>query len=425
VVVLNSGATDRNAAAEIEPNDALAQAQTLTLAATQGTVSVSGSVETSGHGKGGDVDVFRLAIPNAAPTGDAGSPASRRLRLDLTPAAGLALALELTDEAGHTLEGVSGSAGEAIGMPNMAVTPAATYFARIKSVSTSRAPASADGGASSRGYQLSAALSDFEPSEEREPNDRAELAQELAWYNRNADVVGVAGWRRDEDWYALSAEGFEPGWTADLDVEGADGVSLSVTVYDSAGQRVAGVRGRKGERLTLKRVTVPVLPATGDSPKRWYVVVRADAGQNRTRPYILHVQAQLGGAAAVPEGSAETEPNDDPSRASPLAEGTITGFLPLGDVDFFTFVPDKPLSVTVEVSPPTQVTAKLEVTRTRDGQVLATGTSKGRRPARVDGVEGEPGQPLLIRLSQGKRDGNASQPYVLRLTSAARDTAGR
>lgn len=423
MVVLDPKAANQNAATEVEPNDTRAQAQALPLSASPSTASVRGSIDSSSHGKGGDVDMFRFVVPGSAPTGDAGSRGASRLRLDLAPGAELALAVELIDEAGHALESISGSAGEAIGMPNMSVFPGATYFVRIKATSTGR-PTSADGGVSGRAYQLSLGLADFEPSEEREPNDRAEQAQELAWYNRNADVVGVAGWRHDEDWYVLSSDGLEPGWTADLDVEAVDGVSLSVTVYDSARQRVTGVRGRKSERLTLKQVTVPAAPGSPDA-QRWYVAVRADAGQNRAQHYVLHVQAQQGGGTGPLGSATETEPNDDPSHASPLVEGTTTGYLPLGDVDFFTFVPDKLVTLAIELSPPSQVTPKLEVTRLRDGQVLATATAKGRRPARIDGLQGETGEALLVRLSQGKRDGNASQPYVLKLTTAPRDTFGR
>jgi hypothetical protein len=408
---------------EVEPNDTLAQAQGLTLAGLPGAAFLTGSVGGTGHGKAGDVDAFRLVVPGSTVAGDAATAGPSRLCIELTPSAGLALALDLTDDAGRPLEGVSGSAGEVIGMPNMAVRPGATYFVRVKPASIGRSAASLD--ETSHGYQLSLTLADFEPSEEREPNDRAEASQELAWYNRNADVVGAAGWRRDEDWYALSADGLDPGWSADLDVEGVEGVALSVTVYDSARLRLAAVRGRKGESLTLKQVTVPTPAAASNSePGRWYVMVRAEAGQNRTQHYVLHVQAQPGGASAASSRKMETEPNDDPPHASPLVAGATTGYLPLGDVDFFTFVPDSPVLVTVEISPPAQVTATLEMTRMRDGQMLATATSRARRPARIEGVQGEPGQPLLIRLSQGKRDGNASQPYVLKLTTAPRDTPG-
>ena len=96
-------------------------------------------------------------------------------------------------------------------------------------------------------------------------------------------------------------------------------------------------------------------------------------------------------------------------------------------MDFFSFVPDKPVWLSVDLAPPAYVAPKLEITRVRDGKVLATvAAKKPRHPVRVADLPGETGEPVLIRLSQGKRDGNASQPYMLKLTVTPRaDAAAR
>jgi hypothetical protein len=152
------------------------------------------------------------------------------------------------------------------------------------------------------------------------------------------------------------------------------------------------------------------------------LVVRAESGLDREHRYVLRAEAVL------PEARAgfETEPNDDAAHASSLADGTTTGYLPIGDVDFFRYLAGEPRELDIEVSPPSRVRVKVEVSRERDGQVLAEAVAaKAHQTVRILGFACSAG-PILIRLSQGKHDGNASEPYLLKVVSrlAQRD-AGR
>jgi hypothetical protein len=132
------------------------------------------------------------------------------------------------------------------------------------------------------------------------------------------------------------------------------------------------------------------------------VVVRSDGGRNLERRYTLHVRAEL-----AREGT-ETEPNDDAAHASPLADGLTTGFLSPGDTDVFRYTPAGPTALDLEVTPPDRVNVKLEVLRLADGQPLASADEAGRRqPERL--VNLVVTEPVLIRLSQRKGDGNADE----------------
>jgi hypothetical protein len=165
----------------------------------------------------------------------------------------------------------------------------------------------------------------------------------------------------------------------------------------------------------------PAAPAGGRDAsaggRAVYLVVRAEGGRNLERRYTLHVRAEL-----AKEGT-ETEPNDDPAHASPLPEGLTTGFLPPGDTDVFRYTPTAPTALDLEVTPPDRVNVKLEVL-TADGQPLASADEGGRRqPERL--VNLPVSQPVLVRLTQRRGEGNADEPYQLRVTSHAPTEAPR
>ena len=209
----------------------------------------------------------------------------------------------------------------------------------------------------------------------------------------------------------------EPGWVLNLDLEGVDDVAASLAVNDSAGRKIVAVRGRKGEKLTLRNLVLPsVAPDAGASAvggRCWYVVVRADNGLDREHRYVVHAEAVLPEA----RGGFETEPNDDAVHASALVEGTTTGYLSVGDVDVFRYLAAEPRGLDIEVTPPSRVRVKVEVIRERDGQVLAEAVAaRARQTVRILGFSA-PVEPILVRLSQGKYDGNASEPYLLKVAS--------
>jgi hypothetical protein len=115
--------------------------------------------------------------------------------------------------------------------------------------------------------------------------------------------------------------------------------------------------------------------------------------------------------------NAEIEPNDNPTNATEVRDGTISGFLPVGDVDYFRYVGDGQREVSVEVACPSRVRGKLQVVRP-DGQVLGAADAQKPRQVVVLSRIQSLGEPLLIRLSQGRGDGNSNEPYSLTINSA-------
>jgi hypothetical protein len=424
-------------AAEHEPNNTPAQAQELAWTGTPPAAVVKGNIERSNAGKAGDVDVFKVVVPGQrmVVSSDAGQAADRlvaaeRLSVVISPEAGLALALDLLDQALRPMKTVAAGPGETVGLPNMAVLPGCTYYLRARAAPAppnKKGQGAADAGVySGSSYQMTVLLLDFEVADEREPNDRAESAGDLLWQGRSALASGLFGWRRDEDWYRLSLDAVEAGWVLNLDLEGVDDVAAGLAVNDSAGRKIVAVRGRKGEKLTLRNLALPSVAPDAGAPavagRCWYVVVRAESGFDREHRYVLRAEAVLPEA----RGGFETEPNDDAVHASLLVEGTTTGYLSVGDVDVFRYLAAEPRELDIEVSPPSRVRVKVEVIRERDGQVLAESLAgKARQTVHIIGFSA-PVEPLLVRLSQGKHDGNASEPYLLKVASRPlRRDAGR
>jgi hypothetical protein len=411
--------------AEREPNNTAAEAQELTWAGTPPAAAVRGTIERIGVGEAADIDVFKVVIPGQrmVASSDAGHAAdlllhAKRLSVVVNPEAGLALALDFLDETQRLVKAVAAGPGEAVGLPNMAVMPGCTYYLRAKAAPASKGRSAVDAGVPpGSSYQMTVLLLDFELADEREPNDRPESASELSWQGRSTLAAGFHGWRRDEDWYRLPLDAIEPGWVLNLDLEGVEGVAAGLTVNDSAGRKIVAVRGRKGERLALHNLVLPSVTADAGAAaaggRWWYVVVRAESGLDRERRYVLRADAVLPDA----RGGFETEPNDDAAHASFLADGTTTGTLPLGDVDFFRYRAGEPRELDIEVSPPPEVRVKVEVIRELDGKVLAESVAaKARQVVRILGFSCPVG-PILIRLSHGKHDGNASEPYLLKVAS--------
>lgn len=416
---------------EIEPNDSPTAPQELKWTGAPPAVSVAGRLDRAEAGKPGDVDVFRVTIPGTRspqrPDATlATAQESKRLAIEVTAEPGLALSLDLLDENLLVMKSLTAGAGEPVGLPNLAVKPGFTYSMRLKRAPVPPSKARPDAGTNEgAGYRLTALLLDFEPADEREPNDRMETANDLVWQGPSALAAGLFGWRRDEDWYRLPLDTIEPGRVLNLELEGVEGVTASLSVHDSAGKRVVGVRGRKGEKLTLRNLALPGRAGDAGAPtgaRAWYAVVRTEAGVDVEHRYVLRVETALPG-----QGNFEAEPNDDPAHASPLADGTTGGYLTVGDVDIFRYQTPASCELDVQVTGPARVKVKLDILSANGSQVLASATApKPRQTAEIQGFPC-PSEPILIRLSQGKYDGNASEPYSLTVTSrpATARPAGR
>jgi hypothetical protein len=391
-------------AAEAEPNDTLATAQRLAL----GPVAAAGVAATlhEGQGKTRDTDLYRVDVPAAEPgaapaDGPAGAPPLRRLlRVDVRPEAALALGLDALDDQGQPLAATGGGqAGEALAIPNLAVTPG-TYYLRVRA---------AGGAPTSGGYLLVARLAPLEAGAELEPNGKAAMATDLP---PGGEAVGYYGWRHDQDWYRVATAGIAEGSVLSADLEPAPGVTASLLVFDSVEQKLTEARGRKEERVALRSLRVPA------SEPHLYIVVRADAGWNADVRYNLRLRAEL------PKEGGEIEPNDDLAHAQGLvidAEGgagalTVAGTLGRGDVDVFKYAATVPVELDVEATPPERVDIKLEILRP-DGTVMArSDAGKRREPERLPNVF-VPGGTAFVRLSAGKGDANLDEPYRLTITA--------
>jgi hypothetical protein len=410
-----SAAGDVPLGPEIEPNDTLATAQKLALTTT--APSGVGATLHEGQGKARDTDLFRLDVPpgdapapvvsdgGAAPAG----PPRRLLRVDVRPEALLAASLEALDDQGQPLAATgAGQAGEALALPNLAVTPG-TYYLRVRA-------AAPTGAGTSGGYHLVAKLEPLEAGGELEPNGKAAMATELL---PAGEAVGYHGWRHDQDWYRIPTAGVAEGSVLSADLEPTPGVTASLLVFDSVEQKVTEAHGRKEERVSLRSVRVPT------TEPYLFIVVRTDAGWNADVRYNLRLRTEL------PKEGGEVEPNDDPAHAQALivdAEGgagalTVAGTLGRGDVDVFKYVATVPVELDVEATPPERVDLKLEILRP-DGTVLArSDTGKRREAERLPNVF-VPGGTALVRLSAGKGDANLDEPYHLTITARPPEPGG-
>jgi hypothetical protein len=393
--------------AEVEPNDTRAAAQRLDLGAAA-ACGISASLH-EGQGKARDADFYRAdlrwgAAADASATGpprpgDGAAPAPierRLLRIEVRPEPSLAVAVDALDDAGEPLVlAGGGQAGEAAVIPNLAVSPG-TYFVRV------RPAAGHDGGAG--GYRLVARLLPPDPGGEAEPNGKAALAGELS---PDGEAAGYFGWRRDQDWYRVPVTGLADGSVLSADLEPAPGVTASLLVFDSVEQKLTEARGRKDERVALRNVRIPA------KEPHLFVVVRADAGLNTDVRYDLRLRSD------VPKAGGETEPNDDIAHAQAAADGTTLGFLGRGDVDLFRYGVAGPAELDVEAAPPERVDIKLEILR-QDGAVLAHADAGRRREAeRIPNlfIPAGPSDPVFIRVTAGKGDGNPDEPYRLSISS--------
>ncbi len=418
VVVPRNDAAGPPRVLEQEPNDSPEQAQLLALNPDWPVLTVEGTLSAPGQGKGKDVDIFKLLVPQhrtdpLAPTApdsaqsDDARLVARKLSCEIAASAGPGVVLQLLDDDLKSLETISADSGEVAGMPNMAALPGRTYYFRVKALA--KTGKGADSTPTGSSYKLTIQLGNFEVAEEREPDDALDSAQPVDMTGA-ADYAGFFGWRHDQDFYRIPAP--EVASALDIELDAVGGVTAGLQVLDGGGARIASAKGRRGERLALHNVTVPAAAADAGAAARFlYVVVQAESGHNLAQRYILHL------TMGMLKQDQEIEPNDSPTRATAVHDGTITGFLPVGDVDYFRYTGNGQREVSITVSYPARVRGKVEILRASDGQVLAEAAAKKSRQTVVLANIASLGEPLLVRLSQDKGDGNPNEPYSLRIDS--------
>jgi len=402
---------------EREPNDSPEHAQLLALNAEWPVMDIEGMVCSQPDQKDGkDVDVFKLVIPgSAAPDRpvtafDSAPPedvrrTARRLSLDIATDGG-SVSLQLLDEGLKVLESVAAESGGTAGLPNIAVQPGRSYYFRVKATGKSGKQVSAMAPCN---YKLSVQLGDFDVADEREPNDTAESAEALAMEGV-AELAGFYGWQHDQDFFRVPAP--DVASALDLVVDAVEGVTPGLQVLTGSGSKLAVAKGRRGERLALHNVRIGAAVVDAGAPSTtFYVVVKSEAGQNRSQRYVLHLS--LGAL----KQDTEVEPNDVAGNATPVHDGIMSGFLASSDVDYFLYEPIDPREISVEVSFPARVRGKVEISRAGRPDIIASAqTPKARQHISISKVVNL-GQPLLLRIAPVRADGNANEPYSLRISS--------
>ena len=407
---------------EVEPNDLLANAQLLAPTAVLG-VTVAGRLIAPPGSKAKDVDLYRVVVPPPAViTAEADGAVSaprQRLSIEVRPDAALSVSVDALDDLGKLLVASVGvAAGETEGIPNLAVVPG-TIFVRVKPGVGAAQPGAgplgtADGGsgssrlsklgpgapAGSAGYHLAIRLLPFEAGDEVEPNGKGTLANEVA---PGADVTGFLAWRHDEDWFRLPLGGLPEGSVLAVDLDPPAQVAASITIYDSVEHKMIEQHGHKGDRLALRNVRLP------SSEPSVYVVVRADSGRNLETRYALRLRSEEARA------DAELEPNDDPSHAVPLSDGSFVGYLGPGDVDVYRYTATMPTELDFEVVPPERVDPKIEVISEDGAVMMRVDAGKRREAERLANLY--VGGSVLLRISGGKGDGNLDEPYRINASS--------
>ncbi|HXT95434.1 MAG TPA: hypothetical protein VN853_03990 [Polyangia bacterium] len=394
-VVITPEATDDGVptAPETEPNDTPATAQHL-LVTPAAPVAVAGTLAP--HGGKRDADLYQVALPatdgGAVALRDGGATLpSLVLRADIRPAAGLALTLEVLDGAGRPLIVASGQAGEALSIPNLAVSPASPGLLRVRALGEAAGPTS---------YRLVVHLVPYDTGAEIEPNGDAPHATDLAL---GGEAVGYLGWHHDQDWYRLSTASIPEGGVLSADLDPVPEVGAALGLYGPDGHKLTEARGRKGERVVLRNVRLPA------GAPLVFLVVRADVGWSADARYNLRPRAEL------PRAGSEAEPNDDQAHAQPIGDGTVTGYLARGDVDFFRYSSEGMALLDLEVDPPERGNVEVEITR-EDDTLLARAQSGHHSPARIAG-QPIPGGPVLIRVVPRHGAIDPDDPYHLTVSS--------
>jgi hypothetical protein len=345
-------------------------------------------------------------------------PDRQTLHANLRGIPDLDLTLDVLDQTGARLIGINdGKASEPETLTGITLSPG-TYFVRVRELLTKEPPKTSG----EQSYALTWKLTPFDPSGEAELNDKAALATPLAL---DKDFWGQLGWRRDEDYWKVALTGggspdagATPGQPAAappnalrVDVSGVDDVALTVQVLDSIGGKLLDRKGGKGEPVTLRNVGVR-------AGEPFYFVVVSGVGRNVEGHYTLHVSAEKAQAGPV-----EQEPNDDKSHATPIAAGTaVSGFLSVGDQDYFKLTSAAPQIVRIEVSCPERVNIKLAL-HDAQGAELYHVDEAGRQEPELIADAYVPAGDAYIRVYAGKGESNADQPYRLEVKATPDDGA--
>jgi hypothetical protein len=329
-------------------------------------------------------------------------------RIELSGIPGIDLALEIFDGDGKRLWLANdGGPGQPEIVPNLAVTPGHTYYARVHEQLQKGAAPKSD---PAHAYELTVVSAPAPAGDEREPNDDLAHATPL---DGVGDSSGFYGRRRDEDWLRvpLPRAAAESKSTLRLELGPVEGVVPLVRVQGEK-EQLAEARGGRGEELRLRNVGLGA--STGAAPSAVFVLVKASEGYSSEQRWMLKmgIEPALDGA--------EREPNNSPAQANELAlaGGTaqVSGFLWPGDLDVFRVTgaaADALLSF--DVDGVERVDLKLERI-SADGKPLVRADDAGA--GQSEALPPWPVGDALIRVSARARDTAFEAPYRLTVTAA-------
>jgi hypothetical protein len=385
---------------EKEPNDRRSGGQELGVPG-----AVRGRIDAAD-----DVDVYVVTVPRA------GTLAVRLSAVDDAD-----LILELEDGSGAIMAtSDDGPAKTAEALPNVFVQPG-TYrvvvheFVKQAQKKDRKKDKDKDKAVPPRAtpsapYDLVVELGPTpEAGEERERNDDTAFADPLALGQTGR---GFVGWRKDVDVWKIALDGARADEVLAVDVSAVPGVALRLALKDATGKTLLERKGRTGQPLSAASVALPADTAFV------FALVSGDLA-NPDERYTIAAQVR---AAQFDE---ESEPNDTPSTASPLADvagteaGTRVGTLAGTDVDVFRLdaAPGaRTLSVTVE--PPAGLDVEVALVGA-DGKVVlgpVDSTKKGGAE-KIVGAAVPPGAPLYVSVRA--KGGASVEPYKLRWSVAA------
>lgn len=280
------------------------------------------------------------------------------LRVNVNSVDYLDLHLSVYDAQGKYLVSIdNGGPGESEVLSNLALDPG-VYYLRIshakrkekrrvrKKKKKERKVAASEGG-----YRIVMRSRNLDTGEEKEPNWKQTIASTLTLGD---EASGYLGWKRDTDWYVVSLgqnEGAASKPASEqhivdalqrmrVELDGIDGVWLSLAIYDEKLKPIQQRRGRPGEQVVLSNLIKP-------GGELFYIAVRANRTFNAESKYNLRV------LLTRPNGT-EIEPNDDFQHATMLPLNIAASGL-LGDAyDIDTYALDiaDNAFIRVVVSPP-------------------------------------------------------------------------
>jgi hypothetical protein len=405
---------------EQEPSDPTREPPSLPLAGSPGLAVVGALSDEPGLD---DEDVYALEIPggplaadaapgvsDAARAVDAAAPSNRALSLEVNPAATLATVLELRDAAGGVLGSSSGEAGQKHGLPNVAIRPGGRYLVAVRRDRPRKAAAAAPTTRPSGSYALLVREVTLGAGDEREPNDSLETATALGPAHAAPEVAGYFGAPRDRDFYRVPIGEASESTVVSVFLTPPSAITASLAVYDRAGVKVQGARGRPGERVVLRSLAPASLaPGTADpgaDPPSFYLSVQTEGAADLEHRYVLGVRSE-------PVPDSEREPNDQPIRATTVGAGAWSGYLGPGDVDFFRCEVGAGTELAVDLAPSRRPDLVLEVLMPGAGRPQRADAARRGQPERLLLPAAASGA-ALIRV-QGRRatDADLEDPYTL------------